>query len=46
MTSLPKRKIGRPLILGEEMDSEVQDFIRALEQLCQDQLSLPLVRVW
>ena len=28
-TSLPKGKPGRPVILGEDVDCEVQDFIRA-----------------
>ena len=29
VTTLPKGKVGRPLILGEDMDREAQDFIRA-----------------
>uniref|UniRef100_A0A1X7SYX6 Helitron helicase-like domain-containing protein n=1 Tax=Amphimedon queenslandica TaxID=400682 RepID=A0A1X7SYX6_AMPQE len=29
VTSLPKGKQGRPFVLGEDMDHEVQDFIRA-----------------
>uniref|UniRef100_A0A1X7TK23 Uncharacterized protein n=1 Tax=Amphimedon queenslandica TaxID=400682 RepID=A0A1X7TK23_AMPQE len=29
VTSLPKGKQGRPFVLGEDMDREVQDFIRA-----------------
>uniref|UniRef100_A0A1X7V4V5 Uncharacterized protein n=1 Tax=Amphimedon queenslandica TaxID=400682 RepID=A0A1X7V4V5_AMPQE len=29
VTSLPKGKQGRPFVLGEDMDHEMQDFIRA-----------------
>ena len=33
ITELPQKKMGRPLPLGAELDKQVRDYIRIMDQL-------------
>ena len=46
LCELPNKKMGRPLLIGEELDRQVQEYLENKVQLLIQRLPLQLLKVW